>query len=216
MQKSDTIGELAKALCEVQKKLEGAKKDASNPFFKSSYATLASVWGASRDLLSTNGLSVVQTFSTGYENDKLIIETTLLHSSGEWISGSLLMKPVKEDPQGFGSAITYGRRYALAAIVGISPEDDDAEAATERKPAKRALPTKQPDLLINLDELKAMLKEVEMKNKDFIEYLFTKFGVKNAGSITATLAQLSGEQQTRLIVDLQEKLDATKIEQKEG
>ncbi len=79
MQKSDTTGELAKSLAIVQGKLEGAKKDASNPFFRMEYASLASVWGACRQLLSENGLSVVQTFDNE-EGASLIIDTTLLHA----------------------------------------------------------------------------------------------------------------------------------------
>lgn len=133
MQKSEQINELATALAKVQGKLEGAKMDAENPFFKSKYATLFSVWYACRQILTENGLSVVQTCSIG-ENEGLVVDTTLLHTSGQWISGELAIKPAKNDPQGVGSAITYARRYGLAAIVGICPEDDDAESAMERKP----------------------------------------------------------------------------------
>ena len=139
MTKSDTIAELAKALAKAQAMMEGAKQDAENPFFKSRYSTLSSVWDACRKPLSENGLSVVQPCSDDADG-KLVIETTLLHSSGEWITGRLALNPVKNDPQGIGSAITYGRRYSLAAMVGISPEDDDAEKAMDRekKPAKQA------------------------------------------------------------------------------
>lgn len=133
MQKSETISELAKALCNVQSNLEGARKDSVNPFFKSKYADLASVWEACRDLLSKNGLAVVQTSSV-IEGRELVLDTTLLHTSGEWISGQLSVPLVKSDPQGLGSAITYARRYGLSAIIGICPEDDDAESATPRKP----------------------------------------------------------------------------------
>jgi len=131
MNKSDTIAELAKALSSVQGKLEGATQDSTNPYFKSKYADLSSVWNACRKLLTENGLSVAQTCDE--IEGRLIIETTLLHSSGEWISGRLALNPVKNDPQGIGSAITYGRRYSLSAMVGICPEDDDAEAGMGRK-----------------------------------------------------------------------------------
>jgi len=135
MNKSDTIGELARALIEVQKVLEGAKKDAINPFFKAKYADLSSVWDACRKPLGENGLAVTQTLDFT-DGAGVVVETTLLHSSGEWISGRLCVTPVKNDPQGIGSAITYARRYSLAAIVGICPEDDDAEQAMDReKPA---------------------------------------------------------------------------------
>lgn len=147
MQKSDQINELATALSKVQAKIEGAKMDAENPFFKSKYATLYSVWAACRQVLTSNGLSVVQTCSIG-ENEGLVVDTTLLHTSGQWISGELAIKPAKDDPQGVGSAITYARRYGLAAIVGICPEDDDAESAMERKSSTKAEEPKvtQPQL----------------------------------------------------------------------
>lgn len=130
MNKSETIGELAKALVQVQAKIEGAKMDSENPFFKSKYADLSSIWEACRKPLTANGLAVVQTADT--DDSRVIIETTLLHTSGEWISGRLAITPMKPDPQGVGSAITYARRYCLAAIVGICPEDDDAEGAMAR------------------------------------------------------------------------------------
>jgi len=133
MLKSDTIGELTKALVNVQAKIKGAKKDEVNPFFKSKYADLSSVWEACRDLLAENGLAVIQTTSAeNCQDGEIIIETILAHSSGEWIGGELLLPLAKNDPQGVGSAITYGRRYGLSAIVGICPEDDDAEIAQGR------------------------------------------------------------------------------------
>ncbi len=158
MLKSDTIGELAKALVNVQKVLEGAKKDSKNPFFKSSYADLSSVWEACRKPLAENGLAVIQTMDL-QEGADLIIETMLVHTSGEWISGQLWMKPVKDDPQGIGSAITYARRYALAAIVGVCPEDDDAEQAMSRTAPKPALAPPAPSQRIEEASRKGVLIE---------------------------------------------------------
>jgi hypothetical protein len=127
-QASASIGALAAALAKAQGAMNGAKKDAKNPFFKSQYADLASVWDACRAPLSANGLAVIQT--TGGQAGAVEVITTLAHTSGEWIRGVLALHPVKADPQGIGSAITYARRYALAAIVGIAPEDDDGNAAS--------------------------------------------------------------------------------------
>ena len=143
MNKSDSISNLAKALCEAQKTELFALTDKANPFFKSRYADLSSVWSAIRKPLTDNGLSVVQTMDIS--DSGVIIETTLLHISGEYISGRLQMTPEKQTPQGVGSAITYARRYALAAIIGISPEDDDAEGAMNRKaqPKKTELSVEQ-------------------------------------------------------------------------
>lgn len=129
MNKSDSIGALAKALAKVQSQLQPAVKDAKNPFFKSNYATLNSVWDACRALLTANGLAVAQ-LSQATEAG-VIIETVLMHESGEWISGEMLLPMTKVDPQGVGSAMSYGRRYGLASMVGVvSDEDDDGNAAS--------------------------------------------------------------------------------------
>lgn len=144
---SASIAALADALAKAQGKIKGAIKDATNPHFKSSYADLASVWDACRDQLATQGLAVIQTTANGING--VTIVTTLAHSSGEWIRGELTLKPVKEDPQGVGSAITYARRYALAAMVGIAPEDDDGNAAsgrgTQATTARQAQPRQEAE-----------------------------------------------------------------------
>lgn len=124
MEQSESINELALAVSKAQAVILAAKKDSDNPFFKSSYADLASVWEACRKPLTDNGLCVIQTTSPECDGRVMII-TTLAHSSGQWVRGKLAIKPVKDDPQSLGSAITYGRRYALAAITGVAPDDDD-------------------------------------------------------------------------------------------
>ena len=129
MKMSEQINELALALSKAQGQIKGALKDSSNPFFKSKYADLTSVWEACREPLTKNGLAVTQTTSP---SDGVVVVTTLLHQSGQWIQGELYMKPTKDDPQGVGSCLTYARRYALAAMVGVAPEDDDANAASAK------------------------------------------------------------------------------------
>lgn len=135
MQKSDSIAALAAALAKAQGEMAGAKKDANNPHFKSKYADLASVWDAARPALSKNGLSIAQ-FTEPSEKDEVIVQTLLLHESGEWISGKIAIPVDKHNAHGFGSALTYCRRYALAAAVGIAPEDDDGNAAAQSAPPK--------------------------------------------------------------------------------
>jgi hypothetical protein len=143
MIQSQEIGKLAEALAKAQGVMEGASKDSSNPFFKSKYADLSSVWGACRKALSDNCLSVVQTTDFIPESpDVVVVDTRLCHSSGEWIQGRLVMKPVKADPQGIGSCLTYARRYALSAMVGIAPEDDDGNAATGKVEGHKVYPLK--------------------------------------------------------------------------
>ena len=134
---SEQVNDLAEALAKAQGSMRGAKKSADNPFFKSKYADLSEVWEACREALSSNGLSVTQT--TNILDGQMVMETTLLHSSGQWLKGVYPIKPTKDDPQGMGSAITYCRRYSLAAMVGVAQEDDDGNAASAQpiNPAPR-------------------------------------------------------------------------------
>ena len=141
MNKSENIGQLAAALAKAQGQMKFAAKDANNPFFKSKYADLASVIEAIKVPLSANGIAFVQ--ATDFEDSAVIVETILLHESGEWISGKLRMQPTKNDPQGVGSAVTYAKRYGLQAIAGVPSDDDDGNAATHQAaPAAKAAPAK--------------------------------------------------------------------------
>ena len=133
MPQSDSIKELATALSKVQGELTYAKKDSANPFFKSRYADLESVWDACRDLLAKNGLSVIQ-MPGNYFEGRMWLVTKLCHTSGEWIEQEMSVPVPKADPQGAGSALTYMRRYALAAFVGVVQADDDGNAASPQKP----------------------------------------------------------------------------------
>lgn len=127
MNRSENINELAAALAAAQAHITGAAKDSVNPHFKSRYADLASVWDACRAPLTEHGLSVVQT--THAADNGVLLITTLLHTSGQWIAGELPIGADWKNPQAVGSWLTYARRYALAALVGIAPDDDDGEAA---------------------------------------------------------------------------------------
>jgi len=139
MQQSESIANLAKALSTVQGQLTHAKKDSANPFFKSKYADLESVWDACRIPLDDNNLAVAQFPGTYSDLDKSMSLTTILtHISGEWISQEMSVPVSKVDPQGAGSALTYMRRYALAAVVGVVQADDDGNAASSPKPVVKA------------------------------------------------------------------------------
>jgi hypothetical protein len=136
-EKSNEINELAKALVEVQKEIKPALKDSANPFFKSKYADLNAVWNSCREALGRNGLAVSQTLDMR-DNGLCGLTTTLMHISGQWISGTQVLNPVKNDPQGVGSATTYARRYGLAAIIGIvADEDDDGNSASGKDMATK-------------------------------------------------------------------------------
>lgn len=127
---SESIAALAAALSKAQADITGALKDSSNPFFKSKYADLSSCWDACRKQLAANNLAVIQT--TEVTEAGTVLVTTLAHSSGEWMRGTLPVVTKDNGPQAQGSGITYARRYALAAIVGLAQIDDDAEAAQAR------------------------------------------------------------------------------------
>jgi hypothetical protein len=137
---SPQVGELAAALAKAQAAMKPAQKDAKNPHFGSRYSSLAEVWDAIREPLTANGLSVVQLPSS--TPSSVSVATTLLHTSGQWMRSSftMLLRPeyskngteLKPGPQQVGSAITYGRRYGLCAMVGVAStdEDDDGNAAS--------------------------------------------------------------------------------------
>jgi hypothetical protein len=138
MEKSAEIGKLAEALAKAQGVMQNAKKDSENPFFKSKYADLGCIIDAVRKPFADNGLSFSQLVEES-NDDTAVVTTLLLHTSGEWLSSKLKLKPTKTDPQGIGSAITYARRYALSAIAGIASEDDDdGNKASEPAPTKES------------------------------------------------------------------------------
>jgi ERF superfamily len=189
-EQSASIKELATALAKAQSVMEGAKKDSSNPHFKSKYADLESVWDAARKPLTDNGLAVVQIPMELNERNIMRLKTILIHSSGEFIGGIIEIPISKADAQGIGSAITYARRYALAAIVGISPEEDDGEGAVGRgtkqqqtssqqtppsPPADSDMVTKLRNGLLDLakgdeEEAAAILTELSSFEKDGKKY----------------------------------------------
>lgn len=131
MQMSPTIDQLATALAKAQAAMGHASKDGANPHFRSAYATLASVMEAIREPFAKNGLSFSQLVDS--EGEAIFVTTILLHASGQYLaSGRATARPVKNDPQGVGSVISYLKRYSLQAAVGIASADDDAEAASGR------------------------------------------------------------------------------------
>ena len=129
MNQSESITDLATALCLAQAEMGGAIKDSNNPFFKSSYADLTSVIKVIKEPFAKWGLSFVQLPVTSAGGNGVGVSTMLMHKSGQWLQGEYLLPMDKVTPQGAGSAITYARRYALQALVGIPSVDDDSELA---------------------------------------------------------------------------------------
>lgn len=121
----------AKAFIAAQKATEAVKKAAANPAFKSKYADLCEVVEAVVPALNANGIGVMQ--FPANRDGKVYVTTVFFHESGSRVTGVLELTPSKTDPQGVGSAITYGRRYSLLAMTGAAPEDDDGHAASGPK-----------------------------------------------------------------------------------
>jgi len=126
MKKSESIKNISTALAVFHIKMDVIKKDAKNPFFKSTYASLSNILDAIKIPLAESDLSFSQ-----HPMGENGMSTILMHKSGEWLGSHFTMKPMKNDPQGIGSCITYMRRYALAAILGLNiDEDDDGNQAS--------------------------------------------------------------------------------------
>lgn len=136
---SPEINELAKALCSLQGNLTLAAQDRKNPFYNSSYATLGQLWEIAREPMSKAGLALTQLPSAATET--VTVETILMHTSGQYIRSAvtMLLRPeyakdgreLKPSPQQVGSAITYARRYAMSAVLGLAvDQDDDGNAAS--------------------------------------------------------------------------------------
>lgn len=133
---------LAKALVAAQKATEAVKKASTNPAFKSKYADLSVVVEAVVPALNAAGVSVLQ--FPAFNGELVSVATTLLHESGSSVTATLHLRPSKLDAQGVGSAITYARRYALMAMTGAAPEDDDGAAASGPRDAAPARPVQTP------------------------------------------------------------------------
>ena len=163
MKSSESINELASALCNAQGQMGGAVKDSANPFFKSSYADLTSVIKAIKQPFADNGLSYTQ-FPVSNENG-VGVSTRLMHVSGQWLEMEYTLPTVKKDPQASGSAITYARRYALQSIAGIPTADDDAESAMLRGDDKKIISDDQ------IIAIKKLLDETGADSEKFCKWL---------------------------------------------
>lgn len=166
---SDSVAEITKALIQAMRAFKPAVKDSENPHFRSKFVSLEGVYDAVRDALLDNGIASVQ--PTKIVDGKTVLVTKLLHTSGEWLSGEYPVNAVKQDPQGEGSAMTYARRYALMAMVGIAPEDDDGNAASAQpnrparsrapRPVSEAeLPAVNWDALMDMANTRVQLKRI--------------------------------------------------------
>lgn len=191
MKYSPTLTKIAPAVLAAQKSIGSAKKDAVNPFFKSSYADLGSVMEACKEAFNDNGITVLQPVGTN-EEGQVYVETVLLHESGEWISDQMLLsQKITNDPQSQGSAISYARRYSLQSIAFIPAEDDDAEKT--KSPVKSVSPNQNSEEsepvgnpsgnLISPAQLRLVAVLLNKKGKTD-EQLKTKYKVESKKDLT--------------------------------
>jgi hypothetical protein len=179
--RSDSIAALAAALAKAQAKIQPAVKDKVNPAFRSHYATLEAIVEACREPLAANGLSIIQMPTDDAANcDRTALTTMLLHSSGEYISQTVSVRLTKQDAQGLGSAMTYLRRYALAAFVGVtSTEDDDGNAASQPAPARVAAAA--PTIRAPQQAVSATTMSDDKVFEGVLAYVKSEDGVSKAG-----------------------------------
>jgi hypothetical protein len=162
--KSEQINELAKGLILFHVKCEGIKKDAKNPFFKSTYASLPKIIEAITEPLAESGLAL-----TMFPIDENSLYCLLMHTSGQWIEATYTMKPVKDTPQDKGSCITYARRYCISSILNLQIDDimsdDDGNKASGKTEvnAERKAPVK--------DDGKAWLNKSTPEYDKAVKYL---------------------------------------------
>lgn len=175
MRQSESIAKLAAALVKAHAEVQNATKDAKNPFYKSSYASLNAVLDTCKPILAKHGLAVVQL--PGIDGTNCTLENVIVHESGEWMAGlagaPLVPKKTKEgyepaDAQSVGSAISYLRRYSLAALMSITQEDDDGNAASSNGSGyvkQEHITEKQAA------DLQALMEEVGADRTKFLAYL---------------------------------------------
>lgn len=182
MKTSESIKQLSAALLKAQRSIKFASKDAKNPHFKSTYADLPAVIDAIKPALNDAGLVFLQTFSPS-EAGFIAVTTRLMHETGEWIEDTATVPLPKSDPQGYGSAATYARRYSLAAITGLYQDDDDGNAASNTKPAQIAKVTAK-----QAADLQALADEVGADVAAFLGYVSTQLrtDIKKWSDIPAT------------------------------
>jgi hypothetical protein len=182
----------SKAFIQAQSNMEAITKENKNDAFKGSkYADLATVVAAIVPAMNKAGIAVLQ--SPAFDGEMVTITTTLLHESGATVTSDLKLRPSKSDPQGVGSAITYGRRYSLLAVAGVAPEDDDGNAASgPRQPTNepKAAP-KPPTLAERAGRLTATLQAVK-----------TKADLERAYSLASALRAELDDKEPDILADL--------------
>lgn len=141
MTMSETIGAIAPALVKAQAEIKPIVKDSTNPAFRSKYTSLDAIMEVIRPVMAKHGLFIVQSVLDtidGEHSTSIVVESRVIHSSGEWIAGVVQVPVMQQTSHGFGSALSYGRRYGLSALLSLaSDEDDDGNGAIGQQPQAR-------------------------------------------------------------------------------
>lgn len=185
------------AMAKAQSQIETAIKDKTNPHYKSKYADLGAVWDACRKALTDNGIAVMQ-WPIHSEDGKVHLETMLTHSSGEHLSRTFSIPAGKQDAHAYGSSLTYLRRFALSAVVGIvADEDDDGNAAV-----------KGPGIIKATDGAKERLDKVQsLKVENLVGTVIDCFSAEQVEEAYAAIegAELDADEKTYLWSQLDSK-----------
>jgi len=171
MKTSDSINEIATALSAAQAEIQNPSKSAENPFFKSRYADLAEVLSVVRPAFTKQHLSIVQMPYTS-ENGQIGVTTMISHASGQWMQGEvdLPLQVNKNVNQDAGSAITYLRRYALAAACGVAQEDTDGNLGKSKGENTGAVVNLKTITSKQSDEIEALIEETGTDRVGFLNY----------------------------------------------
>lgn len=170
MRTSEQIDKISPAFLTAQKAIKFAVKDAQNPHLKNRYADLPSVIDAVKQALNESGIAIIQT-AGDLVDGKMVLSTVLMHESGQWFRSDTTMPLTKQDAQGYGSAVTYARRYALSAMTGLYQDDDDGNAASN---------VGQPRQNLNQEAFNAVAMELlglvkgHPKEQGFIDWINSK------------------------------------------
>lgn len=193
---SEKIDLLAGALTAFQNEIKDPARDADNPFFKSKYVTLDDLLRQVRPVLAKNGLSFIQ--MPGGDGKTITVKTVLMHVSGQYIeTDALALQVAKVDPQGAGSAVTYGRRYALSAVLGVAWDDDDdgnkasGNGQAESDGAAKQPTSKRSDRGLMINTIVGIVKEKGLENQKVTELIHSNFNKPELKGLTdAELARM--------------------------
>ena len=172
MKTSNEINEIAKALSLAQSEMSGATKQSTNPFYKSNYSDLASVMQAISLPFSAHGLCFVQ--GAEANEQRVSVTTRIIHTSGQWLEATTELPPTKADAQGWGSAITYAKRYGLQALCGVPSVDDDGQEAVKRVAKPKATPINKKQA----EEINLLIEDTGTDKVEFLNYYSTRAGSK--------------------------------------